>query len=107
MHIRRYQMILQFSLLLLAIIPYFAFGATSESTERETFTGVVRKQGATTYMYGDYVLVDEHGKTLCALRTKRDELDKYIGHKVTVIGSPIAGYPVDFGPPYIDVNSIE
>ena len=58
-------------------------------------------------MYGDYVLVDHDGKTVCALRKGKTALDSYLGRKVTIIGKPIQGYPVDFGPPYIEVNAIE
>lgn len=69
-------------------------------------TGIVEKQGITTYMYGTHVLVNEHGKTLYALRSKAVNLDKFVGKKVLVEGDLIHGYPVDFGPDYLDVKSI-
>lgn len=70
-------------------------------------TGTIQKQGITTYMYGTHVLLDDKGKTLYALKSKTVRLDKYIGKKVTVTGDLVEGYPVDFGPDYLDVKEIK
>ncbi|MBF0506807.1 MAG: hypothetical protein HQL09_08220 [Nitrospirae bacterium] len=69
--------------------------------------GIVKKQGITTYMYGTHVLMDDNGKTLYALKSDHINLDKYIDKKVTVKGDLTEGYPVDFGPNYLNVKSIE
>jgi hypothetical protein len=93
-------------LLLIAALPCAALGADGAGSGEITMTGIVKKQGITTYMYGQYVLVDANGRVLCALKTARGDLDQYVGRKVTVRGSPVKGYPIDSGPPYIEVQSL-
>ena len=75
-------------------------------TQRVTATGIVRPQGVTSYMYGTHVLVSDSGRTLYALKSNSINLDDYIGKKVTVSGAPVSGYPIEGGPDYIDVGSI-
>ena len=86
--------------------PASAEQGAQTSTERITATGIVKEQGFTSYMYGTHVLVDERGKTLYALKSDKIMLDSYVGRKVTVSGEPVPGYPVDNGPPYLDVTSL-
>ena len=64
-------------------------------------TGVIQKQGITTYQYGTHVI------TGYALRSSSINLDDYIGQNVTVVGPLIEGYPVDGGPEYIEVEEIK
>jgi hypothetical protein len=90
----------------LSVQSCFADVANTGIAGEVTVNGKLKKQGITVYMYGDYVLVDRNGKTVCALRQGKTNLNAYWGHKVTIKGRPIKGYPVDFGPPYIEVNTI-
>jgi hypothetical protein len=71
-----------------------------------TAEGTIKEQGFTSYMYGTHVLVDSNRKTLYALRSESIDLDLYVGKKVTVTGVPVAGYPVDNGPVYLNVSSV-
>lgn len=66
--------------------------------------GTIKEQGITGYMYGDYVLLDDQGKTQYALRSSTVELGNYVGQRVQLSGSRIPGYPVDGGPDYLDVT---
>lgn len=70
-----------------------------------SITGVLDKQGITTYQYGTHTLKTED--KFYALRSKEVQLDEYVGKKVKVIGVPIAGYPLSGGPEYIKVLRIE
>jgi len=94
-------------LILVTVLPCAGFGASSGTTGEITASGTVRKQGITTYMYGTHVLLDGNGKTLYALRSDSIELDKYVDRKVTVKGDLVKGYPVGFGPEYLEVKAIE
>ena len=71
-----------------------------------TSTGIIKKQGMTSYMYGTHVLVNENGRTLYALKSDRIGLDLYVGKKVVVSGELIPGYPVENGPNYLNVGSV-
>ncbi len=92
---------------LVIVLPCAGFERVPGNTGEITASGTVKKQGVTTYMYGTHVLVDDHGKTLYALRSGNIDLDAHVGRKVTVKGNLVEGYPVDFGPPYLDVKYIE
>ena len=74
---------------------------------RAKSVGIIRKQGTTSYMYGTHILVDDDGRTLYALKSDRIKLDPYVGRKVTVSGELIKGYPVEGGPTYLNVDSVE
>ena len=56
-------------------------------------------------MYGTHLLVMQ-GKSY-ALRSSKVTLDDYLNKGVTAKGHFIAGYPVDGGPQYIEVEEIE
>jgi hypothetical protein len=68
--------------------------------DRVEITGVVQRQGITVYQYGTH--------TICgyALRSSSVTLDDYVNQTVTVVGHKIDGYPIDFGPDYIEVEEI-
>jgi hypothetical protein len=104
--LKRFQNWLLLILVVLSTQSCFAEVADSGITSEVTVIGVLKKQGITVYMYGDYVLVDRNGKTVYALRQGKTDLDAYVGRTVTIKGRPIKGYPVDFGPPYIEVETI-
>ena len=63
-------------------------------------TGIIQKQGVTSYMYGTHVISGY------ALRSNTILLDNYIDYNVTIVGYKIDGYPVDGGPDYIEVTDI-
>jgi ABC-type Fe3+-hydroxamate transport system substrate-binding protein len=70
-------------------------------------TGIVEKQGITTYMYGTHILVDKNGKTIYALNSEKLNLDNYLKKNVEIIGYKIKGYPVDGGPEYLEAISVK
>ncbi|MDQ2995508.1 MAG: hypothetical protein M3R61_00410 [Chloroflexota bacterium] len=69
--------------------------------------GTVRQQGFTVYQYGSHVLVDSSEETLYAMRADQIDLDSFVGQRVRVSGSLIPGYPVDAGPKYLAVSSVQ
>ena len=104
---KRYLDFLVVILFLVTVLPCAGFGASSGNPGEIMASGTVRKQGITMYMYGTHVLLDDNGKTLYALKSDSVDLDKYIDRKVTVKGDLVKDYPVDFGPQYLKVKSIE
>jgi hypothetical protein len=74
-----------------------------------TFTGqgIVRKQGMTTYQYGDFILIHRDGHTVCAMRNGEVRLEDWIGQYVEIKGATIPGYPIDGGPEYVEVDACE
>ncbi len=64
-------------------------------------TGILVRQGITTYMYGTHVLSGY------ALRSSGIDLYDYEDQTVSIIGYKVEGYPVDFGPEYIEVVEIK
>jgi hypothetical protein len=69
--------------------------------------GIIKKAGTTSYMYGTHILINADGKTLYALKSDNLKLDDFVGKKVTVKGELVQGYPVDFGPNFLNVMRIE
>jgi len=69
-------------------------------------TGVLKKQGMTTYMYGTHVIHDDTVNKSYALRSSGIDLDKYVNQNVTVKGALVPGYPVESGPDFLEVISI-
>ena len=74
------------------------------STQIE-ISGVIKKQGMTTYQYGTHTLTID-GKQY-ALKSNTLDLNKYLKQNVTLIGEKIAGYPIEGGPDYIEVIRIK
>jgi hypothetical protein len=71
-------------------------------------TGILKPQGITTYQYGTHVLEDATGKTLYALLiTPDNNVSTFINKNVVISGTFAEGYPVDNGPDFITVISIE
>jgi len=68
--------------------------------------GVIEKRRITTYQYGTHALTDG-GKTLFALRGDGMKLEDYVGKRVRIRGSRIAGYPISGGPDYLDIKRVE
>jgi hypothetical protein len=72
-----------------------------------TAEGIIKKNGTTSFMYGTHILVNSEGKTIYALKSDNLKLDDYIGKKLIVKGDLVKGYPVDFGPDYLNVKKVE
>jgi len=64
-------------------------------------TGILVRQGITTYMYGTHVLSGY------ALRSNTIDLYDYEDQTVSVVGFKVEGYPVDGGPDYIEVVQVK
>ena len=70
--------------------------------------GIIERQGMTTYQYGTHVLIDPLVRQVThALRSDVVELDKYIHRFAEVTGYLVPGYPVEGGPPLLDVRKVE
>jgi hypothetical protein len=69
-------------------------------------SGILQEQGVTTYQYGTHVLVDVNGKTLYALKSTTIKLNNYLGKKVQLQGVPVEDYPLEGGPDYLEVLTI-
>ncbi len=78
------------------------------SNERELVQtkGTIERTGITTYMYGEYKLVESAKNIVYALRSSTLDLSKYVGQHVEVTGTKISGYPLDGGPVYLDIETV-
>ena len=85
-------------------------GDGEDLTQRTiTATGMLEKLGLTTYMYGTHAITDEASGTRFALKSTADgcvDLDSYVGQRVAVSGWVVPGYPVDGGPPLLEVTEV-
>ena len=64
--------------------------------------------GMTVWMYGTHGLVDpDTGEYLYALTSDSVDLERSEETVVTVRGNLVEGYPVDTGPPYLEVYEVE
>lgn len=68
-------------------------------------SGVIQKQGMTTYQYGTHTI--SSGDKIYALKSSTIDLNKYLKQNVTIIGEKISGYPIEGGPDYIEVVKIK
>lgn len=68
-------------------------------------TGLLKRLEVSTFMYGTHILIMNTG--YYALKSTTVNLDQYVNQNVTITGNRIAGYPVDGGPPYIDVITVQ
>ncbi len=94
-------------LLIVFIIFLPGCGSDLSNPGEITEEGTIKQQGTTTYMYGTHILLNETGQTSYALKSDTINLDNYIDQRVAVTGNLIAGYPVDGGPDYLNVISIQ
>jgi hypothetical protein len=104
---RMYLKVFAIILALVIILPFAGYGTNPSKAGEITATGFLKKQGITTYMYGTHVLLDDSGRTLYALRSDTIDLNKYINRQVRVRGYLVQGYPLESGPNYLNVKSIE
>lgn len=68
-------------------------------------SGVIQKQGTTTYQYGTHV-INSNDKQY-ALKSSSLDLNRYLKQNVTIIGEKIAGYPIENGPEYLEVLKVK
>jgi len=70
-----------------------------------SLSGTIQKiDYCTVYQYGSHTL--ETGDSVFALWSSTIDLDQYLSESVTVSAKKINGYPVDFGPVFLEVYSI-
>jgi hypothetical protein len=74
-------------------------------------TGVLERQGFTSYMYGTHTITDVSSDIRYTLRSEDEELlDSYAGQRVTVHGTLVPGYEhgqIEGGPPLLKVTRVE
>ena len=75
--------------------------------ESVTVTGVLQKQGMTTYQYGTHFIKDTGSGTGYALKSNKVNLDSYAGEEVTVYGTlAMKAGELEGGPALIDVSRV-
>lgn len=67
-------------------------------------SGKLSALGMSTFQYGTHTL--NAGEKTYALKSRKVDLKVYEGKDVIVKGLKVAGYPVDGGPEFIDVQEI-
>ncbi len=82
-------------------------GNSPQTTQGVRVVGVLKKQGITSHMYGSHTIRDAGTGRLCALRSSYPKLlDRYVGRRVVVYGTRVPNFPIDFGPPLLDVYAV-
>ena len=75
--------------------------------ESVTVTGVLQKQGMTTYQYGTHFIKDAGSGTGYALKSSEVNLDSYAGEEVTVYGTlAMKAGELEGGPALVDVSRV-
>ncbi len=71
--------------------------------------GFLLKTDIITYGYGTHILMKDKNSNITnyALRSANIKLDDFVNQQVKIIGNTINGYPVDGGPIYLEVLSIQ
>lgn len=97
--------------IILSIFLAAMFGSCKKGAEWQSTnaSGMVQKQGFTTYQYGTHVLINSNGQTVYGLISRKSKLnlDKYINKNVVIKGHKIKGYPIDGGPEYLEVTKVK
>jgi hypothetical protein len=94
--------------LLLLIIAVFSLSACHKSSGTGniiTASGILQKQGNTTYQYGTHILTDSQGNTTRVLKSKTINLDNYVGKQVIVTAQDVGPTPEN-GPKLYNVIGI-
>ena len=68
-------------------------------------SGKLEALGMSTFQYGTHIL-NSAGKTY-ALKSSKVNLKSYEGKDVIIKGLKVAGYPVDGGPEFLDVQEVD
>ncbi|MEW6470446.1 MAG: hypothetical protein AB1458_16150 [Bacteroidota bacterium] len=91
------------------LLPLLLLAACGRQTEliATKGEGMLYEQGHTVYQYGTHILTDENGHTSFALSSKEVDLGAYIGKKVKIKGKLYRDYPIDGGPPFMEVLYIK
>lgn len=93
-------------LLILIIASLAACSKDDDTTSLQLqVTGVIHGQGVTTYQYGTHAI--SNSNVVYALKSDNINLDNYLFQTVTITGVKVSGYPVDNGPEYINVTSVQ
>ena len=91
------------------LISIMLFALSCRKKEENTFIearGIILMQGATVYMYGDHVLLDNSGNVLFALVSDGIIPDNSTRQPVGIRGYKMKGYPIDGGPELIYVTEV-
>ena len=76
-------------------------------SELRTVKGRVEAAQVTSFMYGSHILYDDSGERMYALTSNTVKLSQFEGQNIQLRGKLKEGYPVDNGPPYLEVISVE
>jgi hypothetical protein len=102
-------------LLLIAIASLFIFSgiavfassaAPAKKGQTVTAQGTIQEAGITTFQYGQFTLVDKSDHTRFALRSRKLDLGQFVGKSVKITGTLVPGFPIDGGPPFLDVTNV-
>ena len=77
---------------------------SQKETNSFEFQGLLERQSMTSYQYGTHVI--SNGGQTYALQSSAVDLNSYVGKKVTIKGNKISGYPLENGPEFIEVTSV-
>ena len=91
------------------IFPLFAFAFLFFSCQEKEdkglleFSGLLVRQGVTTYQYGSHILLSADSVSAWVLTSSVVDLEPYVGTDVTVEGLWREGYPIEGGPVLLEV----
>ena len=94
---------------LLTVAPAFAqtSGGQYGKGEAVMVTGVLQKQGITSYQYGTHFMKDVGSGTGYALKSSKVDLNGYVGKRVTVYGTlAMKAGELEGGPALLDVSRV-
>ncbi len=92
---------------LLACGEAFDAAAPGSATSSAVAEGTIVARELTGFQYGNDLLLGRDGRVRYALHAGAVDLALWRGRAVRVSGRPVAGYPLDGGPPLLDVTTIE
>ena len=92
-------------LLLLLFVTYLLVSCNKETINYTQAEGTLIKPEVTIYQYGTHA-IENNSEITFALKSDTIDLDAYINQSVIVKGHKIDGYPVDFGPDYLNIIEI-
>ena len=95
---------------ILIITSLFLFGTQACQSKKLAsnqieLSGIIQKQGMTTYQYGTHIIISNDKQY--ALKSSTLDLNKYLKQKVTIVGEKVAGYPIENGPDYLEVVKVK
>lgn len=93
------------NVIFLGLLFFCFYACKKEKVEQIEATGVIKKQGVTSYQYGTHTITNS--SNFYALKSDNYNLDTYINQTVTIIGETISGYPLNGGPYYLNVVEVK